>query len=160
MRFCPVCTQSFSRDFNRCPRCAVMLVEETGNLQDSSVPDGLEVAWSLSHVADEVNRLCGLLEEHGIAASVSERDTVFPWPRWREMSASLSFPNDVRNVRLLVDAEEVEEAQRVIEEASTEFPLDEELAAAAGEELDEADRSYYDPGREIGDTGGPPLAER
>jgi hypothetical protein len=136
-----------------------MLVEEMGNLQDSSVPDGLEVAWSLSHVPDEVNRLCGLLEEHGIAASVSERDIVFPWPRWREMSASLSFPNDVRNVRLLVDAEEVEEAQRVIEEASTEFLLDEELAAE-GEELDEADRSYYDPGREIGDTGGPPLAER
>ena len=53
-----------------------------------------------------------------------------------------------------MDAELVEEAERVIEEASIEFPLDEELAA------DEADRSYYDPGREIGDTGGPPLAER
>jgi hypothetical protein len=159
MRFCPICTQTFSRDYGRCPQCAVLLVEETGNLQDSSVPDGLEVAWSLSHVADEVNRLCGLLEEHGIAASVSEKDTVFPWPRWREMSASLSFPNDVRNVRLLVDAELIEEAQRVIEEASTELLLDEELAAD-GEELDEADRSYYDPGREIGDTGGPPLAER
>ena len=159
MRFCPICTQTFSRDYGRCPRCAVLLVEEAEDLQNSTVPDGLEVAWSLSHVAAEINRLCGLLEGHGIAASVSERDTVFPWDRWKEMSEKLSFPNDIRNVQLLVNAEGVEEAQRVIEEASTEFLLDEELAAD-GEELDEADRSYYDPGREIGDTGGPPLAER
>jgi hypothetical protein len=117
------------------------------------------VAWSLSHVAAEVNRLTALLAERGIAASVAEKDDVFPWDRWKEMSEKLSFPNDVHNVQLLVEAEEVEEAQRVIEEASTEFLLDEELAAD-GEDLDEADRSYYDPGREIGDTGGPPLAER
>ena len=160
MRFCPICTQTFSREFNRCPQCAVNLAEEPEEVRDASLPDGLEMAWSLSHVAAEVNRLCGLLAEHGIAASVSERDIVFPWPRWKEMSASLSFPNDVRNVRLLVDAEQVDEAQRIIGESSAELLLDEDSSDEADDELDVADWRYDGPDREIGDMGGPPLADR
>lgn len=126
----------------------------------SPLPDGLEVAWSLSHVAAEVNRLTALLAERGIDASVAENDVAFPWDRWKEMSEKLSFPNDVRNVQLLVDAGQVEEAQRIIEEASAELIFDDEELAEMEDELDEADWRSYDPSREIGDMGGPPLADR
>ena len=160
MRFCPICTQIFSQEFNRCPQCAVNLAEEPDDVGDASLPDGLEVAWSLSHVAAEVNRLCALLAEKRISVSVTERDIAFPWSRWKEMTGSLSFPNDVRNVRLLVDAERVEEAQRIIEEASAELPFDEESPDEIDDELEDADWRYDDPAQEIGDMGGPPLAGR
>lgn len=127
----------------------------------ATAPEGFEVAWSLSHVAAEVNRLTALLAERGIDASVAENDVAFPWDRWKEMSEKLSFPNDVRNVRLLVDAGQVEEAQRIIEEASAELTFDEEeLTELEEDELDEADRRYDGPAQEIGDMGGPPLADR
>lgn len=134
-----------------------MLVEEQDDAEDSFVPDGFEVAWSLSHVAEEVNRLCALLAGQGIAASESR--AVFPWHRWKEMSESLSFPNDVRNVRLLVDAERVEEAQRIIEDTVPELVFDGEDPPELDEgELDGAGRRYEGRIGEIGDMGGPPLA--
>jgi len=160
MRFCPICTQTFSREFNRCPQCAVNLAEEPEDFGDASLPEGLEVAWSLSHVATEVNRLCALLAGRGVTVSVVEQDVVFPWDRWKEMSEKLSFPNDVRNVQLLVDAGRVEEAQRIIEEASAELLFDDELMEVEEDELDEADRRYEGPVQDIGDMGGPPLADR
>ena len=160
MRFCPICTQIFSQEFNRCPQCAVMLVEEADDPQDSSVPDGLEVAWSLSHVPAEVNRLCALMAEQGISVSVAERDLVLPWARWEEMSASLSFPNDARNVQLLVEAERVEEAQRIIEGAAADLIFDEDSPDETDDELEDADWRYDEPAQEIGDMGGPPLADR
>jgi hypothetical protein len=134
---------------------------ESDDDRESALPEGLEVAWSLSHVANEVNRLCALLEEQGLTVSVAEMDVVFPWARWREMSAALSFPNDTRNVRLLVAAERVEEAQRIIEEATGDLPFDEDSDEAEYEtddELDHADWPNDEP--EIGDMGGPPLADR
>jgi hypothetical protein len=134
---------------------------ESHDDRESALPEGLEVVWSLSHVADEINRLCALLEEQGLTVSVAEMDVVFPWARWREMSAALSFPNDTRNVRLLVAAERVEEAQRIIEEATGDLPFDEDSDEAEYEtddELDHADWPNDEP--EIGDMGGPPLADR
>jgi hypothetical protein len=158
MRFCPVCTQSYSQEFNRCPQCAVMLVEAADEVEPSSFPDGLEVVWSLSHVAAEVNRVCTLVSEQGISVSITESDLILPWPRWKEMSEAMSFPNDVRNVRLLVATEDVDQAQRIIEEATGELPLDDEELEEPIEE-DEAEWRY-EPDQEIGDMGGPPLADR
>lgn len=164
MPFCPICTQSFSRGYGRCPQCAVNLVDEPDEVGDSSLPEGLEVAWLLSHVAAEVNRLCTLLAEQGIDVSVAERDLVFSWARWREMSASLSFPNDIRNVRLMVAGERVEEAQRIIEGATDELSLDgdspDETDDRLDDDLEDAPWRYDGPAQEIGDMGGPPLADR
>jgi hypothetical protein len=134
---------------------------ESDDPGESALPEGLEVAWSLSHVADEVNRLCALLEEQGLTVSVAEMDLVWPWARWREMSAALSFPNDLRNVRLLVAAERVEEARRIIEEATGDLPFDEDSDETEYETDDELDHADWPPNEpEIGDMGGPPLADR
>jgi hypothetical protein len=70
----------------------------------------------------------------------------------------MSFPNDVRNVRLLVATEDVDQARRIIEEATGELPLDDEELEEPIEE-DEAEWRY-EPDQEIGDMGGPPLADR